>query len=180
MIILGTIYNFISSLDRKELRFWGGVYVGTVALCVIIIFVRHFMVLQEMKTKISMLNKSRNSVQEILTKFQLVEQQKSKVVEALGKDKKFNIQIFFKDLGEKLPVTKLVVPKLVRKKVASGYIEESLPLEFSQIDTKQLCEILQAFENEPLIYIAFVDITRMSHARKFNASMSIATLTAEE
>jgi hypothetical protein len=180
MMIFDPIRNFISGLDRKEFNRFGGAYIALSVLVVAIIFVRHVMVVQEIKSKIVMLNKSRSAVQEILTKFQLVEQQKSKVVEALGKDKKFNIQIYFKDLGTKLPVTRSVAPKFARKKVASGYAEESLALEFSQIDTKQLCELLQEFEQEPLVYIAFVDITRVSHARKFNVSMSIATLTAEQ
>ncbi len=180
MIIFDPIRDFIRNLDRRELLRWGGAYVSLSVLIVVIILVRHVVLLKEMKSKIVLLNKSRATVQEILTKFQVVEQQKNKVVEALNRDKKFNIQIFFKTLGTKLPVASQVVPKFARKKLANGYIEESLGLDFSQIDTKQLCELLQDIENESLVYVIFVDITRVSHARKFNVSMSIATLTAEE
>lgn len=180
MIILDQIHNFIRNLDRREVVRWGSAYIALVVFIVVIIVVRHVMVLKDIKTKMVLLNKSRTAVQEILTKFQSVEQQKNKVVEALNRDKKFNIQIFFKELGTKLPAARSVVPKFARKKLANGYMEESLTLDFSQIDTKQLCELLQDIENESLVYVIFVDIVRASHARKFNVSMSIATLTAEE
>ena len=180
MIIFDPIRDFIRNLDRRELLRWGGAYITLSIFVVIVILVRHVILLKDIKAKIVLLNKSRTGVQEILTKFQVVDQQKNKVVEALNRDKKFKIQIFFQTLGTKLPAARSVVPKFLRTKLASGYWQESLGLDFSQIDTKELCELLQDIENEPLVYVIFVDITRVSHAKKFNVSMSIATLTAEE
>ena len=180
MMILDQVRDFIRGFDRQEFIRWASAYVLFFVILVGAVIVYHVTAVNDIRTRTQALNKARSKVQDVLTQYQQVDVQKNKVVAALNQDKKFNIQIFFKDLGVKLPAAKSVVPKFARKKLGNGYEEESLTLDFVQIDTQQLCELLQNIESEPLVYVTYVDITRVSHAARFNASMLIATLTAEE
>lgn len=179
MIILDSICDFVRNLDRKEFTRLASFYVIFCVVVVVVIFVFHIMAMQDMMKKMKQLNKSRSVAQEILTKFQSVKMQKDKVDQDLKNNKSFHIQTFFKEMGTRIPAAKLVTPKFSSEKLANGYIQESLALNFLQIDTKQLCEILQDIEGQSLVYVKDVDISKVSQAKKINVNMSIATLRAE-
>lgn len=182
MMVFDLIRDFVASFDRRELRLWGAVYVGVCGFIVLGIIVWHIFTLKDIKTKIITLNKSRTTVQEILTQYQAVEEQKNKVAEDLKANEGFRIQKFFQDMQAKYPAAHQATSEFSFQKLPNGYTEESLALSFSNIDTQQLCEILQDIEQQPLVYITLdgIDISKISHAKKINVKMSIATLRAEE
>ena len=176
MMILDSFRDFIRGLDKKEFRLYTIIYVGICVLFVSGIIVRHIYLVQDAKEKIQQLNNARKQVQEILTQFKGVEQQRAQVDALLKKDKNFYIQKFFQSSAQKLNVFKHATDKIAKQKLENGYIEENLSINLTQITTKQLCELLQDIENEPRVYIKFVDITKMNTTKKINVSMSIATL----
>lgn len=180
MMILDTLKERIASFERKEIFRFCLVYLGICVVAVIAILVRHIYTLQEIQAKMSSLNKSRASVQTILTKYQIVQQQKNKVEAALKQNKTFNIQKFYQDLASKYGVAAQSSVRFNRQKLPNGYFEESLQITLNQIDTKTMCEFLLDIEQEPIVYTIGVDISKMSNAKKINLTMSIATLRAEE
>jgi hypothetical protein len=180
MIFFDSIRDFIRNLSPKEITKWGSIYVGICIMGMIIIMIRHSMINSEWDQKITQLNKARSNVQQIFTKFNIVQQQKNKVDEALKQNKTFNIQKYFKDLLTQQNLTDQVTSKFSYEKLPNGYTQESLAVNCSQISTQQLCELIVAIENQPLMFIISVDITHLIHARKINVSMTIATLRAEE
>jgi len=179
-MILDSIKERIASFERKEIFRFCLIYLAVCVIVVIGILVRHVYILQGLQTKMSALNKSRSSVQAILTKYQVVQQQKNKVEAALKQNKTFNIQKFYQDLAQKYGVTAQSSVRFNRQKLPNGYFEESLQITINQIDSKMMCEIMLDIEQEPIVYTIGVDITKISNAKKINLTMSIATLRAEE
>ena len=180
MIFFDSIRDFIRNLSRQETIKWGSVYVGICIVGMIIIIIRHNMINSEWNQKMIQLNKARSNMQQIFTKFNIVQQQKNKVDEDLKKNKTFNIQKYFKDLLNHQDLTDQVTSKFAYEKLPNGYMQESLAINCSQISTQQLCELIVAIENQPLMFIISVDITHMINAKKINVSMIIGTLRAEE
>ena len=180
MMIFDTVRDFIQNLNRKEMIRWGSLYVGICVALMIGLMVRHVWVGNETYNKMVQLNKSRATIQQIFTKFQIVQQQKNKIDEALKKDKNFNIQKFVQELIVQKNMASQVSSRFAHEKLPNGYTQESLTLTCTQITTQQLCELILAIEQQTLMYITFVDITHMIHAKKINVSMMVATLRAEE
>lgn len=180
MMLFDPIRDFVRNLDRKEFTFWGSVYCGATALCIVIIIVRHVMVSGDIAQRTIQLNKSRTALQEIFTKYQVVAQQKNKVDVALKNNKSFNIQQFLQNLIVKYNLSSQVTSRFAQEKLPNGYFQESVVMSCTQITTEQLCELIVSIEQETLAYITFVDITRMAQAKKINVNISIATLRAEK
>ncbi|OGB86505.1 hypothetical protein A3J41_01285 [candidate division TM6 bacterium RIFCSPHIGHO2_12_FULL_38_8] len=180
MIFFDSIRDFIRNLSRQEMIKWGSLYVGICVIGMIIIIVRHNMQSNEWYTKIKQLNKARSTVQQVFTKFNIVQQQKNKVDEALKANKNFNIQKYFQDLLAQQNLSAQTTAKFSYEKLPNGYTQESLLLNISQISTQQLCQLIAAIENQPLVYITTVDIAHMIQAKKINVTMTAATLRAEE
>ena len=180
MIFFDSIRNFIRNLDRKEMLRYGSLYVGICLVGVIFIMVRHQMNSNEWYQKLKQLNKVRGQIQQVFTKFNTVQQQKNKIDEALKQNKNFNIQQYFQTLLIQQHLTSQTTSKFSYEKLPNGYIQESLAVNCTQISTQQLCELIVAIENQPLMYIISVDITHMAQAKKINVSLIIGTLRAEE
>lgn len=178
-MIIDSVRNFIRGLDRKEFALYAGAYVGFFVLVIIGIIVRHAYLVQDATEKIKQVNNTRKSVQKILTDFTSVEEQRSKVEALLKKDKSFRIQKFFQEVAHKATVFAHAKEKFSKQSMERGYAEESLHVHLTQITMKQLCTLVQDVENEPRVYIKFVDITKRDATKKINTEMVIATLVAE-
>ncbi len=180
MITFDSIRDFIRNLDRKEMMKWSALYLGICMSMIIMIIIRHVMISNELYQKTLLLNKSRSHIQQILTKFQVVQEQKNKIDDLLNKNKTFNIQKFLQELIMHQNLTSQITKQFSHEKLPNGYIQESMAISCTQITTQQLCQFIQAIEQQPMTYITFVDITNMPQTKKINVSMTIATLQAEQ
>lgn len=178
-MLIDTIRNFIRGLDKKEFFLYSAAYVGTCIIIIVGILARHVYLVQDGTEKIKQINNTRKNIQKILTDFSTVEEQRSKVEAMLKKDKNFRIQKFFQDTATKAAVFAHAKEKFAKQNLEQGYAEESLHINLAQVTMKQLCTLLQDIENEPRVYIKFVDITKKDATKKINVEMMIATLVAE-
>lgn len=180
MKFLNTVQERLASFEKREIVRFGFIYLAICVMIVAGIIGYYVYSLQEFKNKITLLNKSRNSVQSIFTQYQVVKQQKNKVDEALKQNSNFNIVRFFQDFTQKKNLTGQTTTKVSRQKLPNGYLEESLQVTITQIDTKTICEILHEIQQESIVYVVSIDITKQNFAKKINLSMTIATLREEE
>lgn len=180
MKILAIFQERLAAFEKKEIVRFGLIYLMVCIILVIAIIGYYVYAQQEMKSKMILLNKSRSAVQSVFTQYQVVKQQKNKVDEALKQNTKFNIIKFFQDIAQKKNLTNQITTKLGTLKLPNGYLEESLQITVTQIDTKTMCELLLEIQEEQIVYIVSVDITKQNFAKKINLSMTIATLRAEE
>jgi hypothetical protein len=178
MRFLDNVHDFIRNLSRTEIIRYSALYVSICLMAMIAIFARHIMTLNEFTAKTTQLNKSRGNVQQIFTKYQVIQQQKNKIQELLKKNKNFYIQKYFQDLLTQQHLSTQVTSRFTSEKLPNEYIQESLVITIHAITTQQLCELLLALEQQPLVYVTFVDIT--PQAKKINVSMTLATMRAEE
>jgi predicted PurR-regulated permease PerM len=178
--ILELLEQRLAAFEKKELYRFGLIYLAICVVLAIGIVGYYIYTIQEIKSKITLLNKTRGSVQSILTQYQVVKRQKNKVDKALKQNKTFNIQKFFEGLLQKYNITGASTTKFSSQKLPNGYIEHAMQVIINQIDTKIMSEILLDIENEPIVYINSVDITKQNFAKKINLAMSVATLRAEE
>ncbi len=180
MIFLDALRNFIRNLNRQEMIRYSLLYVTICLAGIIFIIVRHHIISNEWYQKLTQLNKARSEIQQIFTKFNIVQQQKNKIDDALKQNKTFNIQKYFQDLITQHDLSSQVTSKFSYEKLPNGYMQESLAVNCIQISTKQLCELIVAIENQPLMYIISIDITHLAQAKKINVNLIIGTLRAEE
>ncbi|MBI2344509.1 hypothetical protein HYV10_00355 [Candidatus Dependentiae bacterium] len=180
MKFLNILQERLASFEKKEIVRFGFIYLAVCVVTVAGIIGYYVYSLQEMKGKIALLNKSRNSIQTIFTQYQVVKQQKNKVDEALKQNSKFNIVRFFQDIIQKKSLTNQTTTKVSRQQLPNGYLEENLQIVINQIDTKIMCEILYEIQQESIVYIVSIDVTKPNFVKKINLSMAIATLRAEE
>ncbi len=64
---------------------------------------------------------------------------------------------------------------LVSQVWPNGYTEESVQINISLVTMKQLCELLQALQTTPRVFVKNLDIVKASE-KKININMSVATL----
>ena len=177
------VYNFLEYFRTLPYRSMWRYIAGYMVFCVLILAgaVGYYLyMVQDHKTKMSQLNKARAQVQNILTKYQFVQEQKNSVAATLKQNKSFNIQKYFQELLVKNGLADTAKVTFKRQKLSNGYVEESLQVTCSNITTKQLCQLLFALEQERLVYVGSVDITHVVGAKKISVMMTIATLRAEE
>lgn len=179
MTFLKNIRERMVNFERKDLFRACLIYLGICVAIVVAIIVRHIYMQQSLMNQVKQLNKARANVQEILSKYQLVQQQKNKVSQALQQNKNFNIQQFSQNVVQKHGA---IAGKSSYKhqQLSNGYSQESLVIPLQNIDTKTLCEILSDIEQEGLVYTSSVDITKSGVLKKINASVAIATLKPAE
>lgn len=175
MMVFDSLKDFIHSLDKKEFKRYISLYIGVCLLLIVAILVRHVYLLQEYEKNMLQLNNIRREVQKVFTKFQQVEHQKNKI-DALLKKEKFYIQKYFQDVLQKVGLYQKTSEKLTKQKLENGYTEESLQVNLAGLNTKDLCELLQAIEQEQRVYVKHIEITPVLSSRIINVTMSIATL----
>lgn len=176
MMWLTKIRTFISELDQSEFRRFMMIYVGVFLACAGGLIFFYFS--QEVGTQeqIKRLNKARKQVQKVLTDYQKVAQQKASVAQILAEDKNFYLQQFTQSALQAVEIESSVVGKVSSKSLRNGYTEESVSVQLSNINTQELCKLLQNIEQASRVYVKKVTINRDVGATAINVNMEIATL----
>jgi len=178
MKILELLQERLASFEKKELYRFSMIYLAVCVVTGIAIVGYYIYNIQEIKGNITLLNETRGSVQSILTQYQVVKRQKNKVDEALKQNKNFNILKFFDELLQKYHVA--ASHKFTTQKLPNGYQEDMIQMNITNIDTKTMCELLSDIEQQSILYVNSVDISKQNFAKKINLTLSIATLRPEE
>ena len=176
MASLESVKDYIQGLNHKEVLRILCVYVVAFMLLVGFFLYRHFDGLAEVEQKTKLLNKARQDVQIILTEYDHIKNKKKEVDQLLTEDKNFYLLKFYQDTITELKIESQASPSLVSGAGPTGYTEESLQVNLTQITMKQLCEFLQALQAKPRISVKNLDIVKSNVEKKINANMSIATL----
>jgi hypothetical protein len=178
MKILELLQERLANFEKKELYRFSLIYLAICIFAGVGIVAYYIYSIQDIKSKIIVLNKTRGSVQSILTQYQVVKRQKNKVDEVLKQNKNFNILKFFDELLQKYHIA--AAHKFTTQKLPNGYQEDTIQMNMSNIDTKTMCELLSDIEQQSILYINSIDISKQNFAKKINLTLSVATLRPEE
>ena len=176
MFNLESLQDYIQGLNYKAFVRMIFIYIISFIGVVFLLLYRHHYAVVHAEQKIKSLNKSRQKIQEILTEYDHIKNKKNEVDILLAKDKNFYLQKYYQDAIKDLKIISQNAPQLVSAQGPSGYVEESLQINFAQISMKQLCEFLQALQLTPRVFVKNLDIMKANIDQKINVSLSLATL----
>ncbi len=176
MVTLESIKDYIQGLNQKEfVRILLVYFVGFMLLVGFLLY-RHVNIIRDAEQKIKLLNKARQEVQTVLTEYDMIKNKKNEVDILLAKDKNFYLVKYCQDTLSTLHITSSSPLNLISQIWPNGYTEESVQINLTQITMKQLCELLQALQATPRVFVKNLDILKGSVEKKINVNMSVATL----
>ncbi len=119
-----------------------------------------------------------------MTKDIQVKKQKAIVDEILNENKSFKLLGYFDEITNKLGIDKNVKEKSTSENTleiltAKGYKEVRVNATFTELNTRQLAELLDEFEKNERIYTKNLEITKSSKTPTIDVEIVIATLQPE-
>lgn len=184
MNILKSLQAHISKLDLKTFYIYCGAAAGATLLIIILMIFRFYSAVDTIKKEIDTVNEQREEIQKVLEQHLRVQKQRRAVDEMLKKDEDFKIGGYFRELiaGLGLENKKSVEQAPQQNQTADDkYIEISLSAEFSGMDMKEVCEILNKIDEKERIYTKELNIARSKKIpQKLDVGLVIATLQPQE
>jgi hypothetical protein len=180
MTFLEPIKLFFNKTDSKMFLYYIIGYVVTcVVLCCLIIFY-YYSSIHTLQRKIKNLNSAREEeVLTILTRAELVKQQRLMVEEILTKDADFKIAGYFLKLLTKLNIKDKEDPteNISTIDLEENYRKNELAAKFEGLTMQELTKLLQELEENPRIAIERLEITKSKKMPKtIEVSITISTL----
>lgn len=183
MKLFDPIKNFISTRDKKEFYYYlGGFLVGLLLVIIGITYYQSKRV-EYWKKRINITNEYREEIRKIITKDQHVHNQRNEVDKMLDETPDFKIDGYFTDLITKF---RLLEGHATQRSVTyadrgdSKYREVLLNAKFDTMNMRQLCELLDAIEQNKRIYTKELEIIKSKKIpNTIDVNLTIATLQAK-
>lgn len=185
MNFLKPIELWITSLSKKEFQRYAIAYFLSVMAIVVLLVFWQSSKTQAIKNKIRQTNTLRVKAREILTEDQAVQNQKKLVDSTLKERKNFKLQHFFGVIVKQLQLQNNLkksdpfVSNLEQLR-SSGYSEVRVEASLVNLNTKQLAELLEEIEKNPIIYVKYLEITKSGKAPAIDVLITIATLQLDK
>lgn len=178
MELLDKINGFIENLEIKTFYKYLAIIISCIVLLAGIIVFRYYRNITALQSKLVEINEERAKVQEILTKLQSVKEQRAEVDRMLDEKEQFYIKDYFLKLTTQLGIKNM---KTDRQRVTpltgdERYSESELNIEFTQMDMKQLTELLQELSKNKRIYTKEIEIAKSPKQPKIEVKLTIGTL----
>lgn len=182
MKIVDKIFDFIRSLDEKQFLKYTYITIGSIVLVTGLITYRHFSKIDSLKKELNKINIARQEAQIILTKDVEVKRQKAIVDEILEEGKTFYILDYFNSVINQLGLNAniKVAPEPTTSELetlrAQGYLEVRLPIKLTDLNMKQLVDLIEEFEKNERIYTKSLEIIKSPKTPTIDVEIVIATL----
>jgi hypothetical protein len=182
MKIFALIRHFISSKDKKE--FYIYLFSLLVGLLVIIFGIMYYQTnrVAYWKKRINNINELREEVRKVISKDEQVLGQRAEVNKMLQENPDFKIDGYFTDLIAKLNLInhKTVTSVSYADRGDPEYREVLLNAKFDTMNMRQLCELLDAIEQNKRIYTKELEIIKSKkQPNTIEVNITIATLQAK-
>lgn len=179
MNIVTQIRDFLDNLDSKDFFKYIGITCAVILLFVSIIIYRFYSNVNYYKKQMQALNMQREEIGELLEKAALIKEQKQEVNAILEADPNFKIEGYFIKVLDQLNLSSKQVSTTVatQERGDKNYNESTLTAKFTDINMKELCELLNVFEQNKRIYTKFLEIQKSRKSpRTLEVQLTIATL----
>ena len=179
MEFLKKIITYIQQLSQKNFYTYGGIYIGGIAVLSLLLIIRYYSSAQYWVEKSNDINGQRDRVQQLLSDAQQVQKQKAEVNKMIEQDEDFNIlaylQVTITQRG--LANNLLIIHPVGRTDREDNYIQEEVKAQLSDLNMKQLAELLQDIEQNKRIYSKELEIVKSKkRPNTIEISITIATL----
>lgn len=179
MEFLHTIQQKIDELDSQTFRTYA-IVAGVIfcALAGLIIF-RNYRGIQSRKLKLNYNNEQREELNSILTRYELVKQQKAAVDAVLKKDPDFKIKEYVDTVLQQQNLTsnQSQQAELAQEELENGYTEIKLYLRLAGLNMQAIVQLLDALEKNNRIYTKDLEIyTTSNSSSTVSLNLLLATL----
>lgn len=180
MAILERVRDFIASLESNEFNRNATLLIACNMLLIVGMSWYYHSKTSALQLSLREVYRKENEAKNLLERFKEVKKQSEEVNALLEKEKNFKIKNFFDDTVKKLNLSQFQKgeSKISEETVLNKrYTEVTMQVQFQGINTKQLCDLLQAIEQKSRIYTKELAVTKMKGA-SLAIALTIATLTA--
>lgn len=178
MKAIENIQHFINNLEEKTFYLYlMGVFAVLFGIMGMIIF-HYYSNINSLQERIDTINEQRIKVKRLLAINAQVKKHRAEVDTILASEEGFKISGYFKDLLARLGLSnKYVVHYTSTVKHENKYEEHTYKVQLTDMNMKQLCELLNALDQKKRIYTKELEITKTKQARKsLDVTLTIATL----
>lgn len=181
MTLLEKTRGLISSFDSNEFYRNAAIFIGINVFLMLGIMWFYYSRTTSLQGSLKEIYKKEYEANGLLDRLKEVKKRSEAVNTLLEQDKTFKIKNFFDDTIKKLNLStnqrgeaKVSEETVLKKR----YTEVTIQAQLQRINTKQLCELLQAIEQKARIYTKELTIVKMKGAT-LAVTLTIATLTAQ-
>lgn len=179
MKFIEQIHAYLDTLDTKDFYKYVGILISIIALIILFIIYRFYSNVSYYRKQIQYINSQREEVQDLLAKAALIKQQKQAVNAMLEADPNFKIAGYFKDLLAHLNLTNKQISNTVttQERGEQNYNESILSAKFSDMNMRDVTELLNALEQKKRVYTKELEIQKSRNKpRTLEVQLTIATL----
>lgn len=177
--MLDQVRTFIITQEKTLRFYYFAGFIGAFAIIMFGFMYYFYSSVHGLEQRISRINRQREETRTILQKHALVKQQQAEVDAILAKDSSFRIKEYFTSVINELGLmNNATKPAEVTEPqdLTPNYAEIKLDASFSDINMKQLVELLYKIEQNERIYTKELVITKAQKGRSLDVTLVIATL----
>lgn len=178
MKIIERVRDFINNLDEKNFYKYLGISLGVVVMLCAFMIYRYYSNVDSLLLRINNINEQRERAQLILKQAQRVNKQRADVDAMIAKDEGFKIGGYFNEVLMKLRLTdKRVLEETAVIQHEGKYQESVLKAKLTDMNMKELCELLNELDQNKRIYTKELEIISVKKARpSLDINLTIAAL----
>ncbi len=173
------IQAFLDRLDEKRFYQLLLIFLSFIALAMLGTMFYHYRNVRKLKQQINTVNETREEVRVILDKAQHVKKERKEIAAILAQDPNFKIAGYFQEILTKLGLTnKKASKEEVTTPAQEGQYQESvLNVRFSEMNMKELTQLLQEIEQNQRVFPKELEITASKKTpNSIDVNLTIATL----
>lgn len=176
MVLLDRIRERLEKLDEKEFFKYGAIFIGIICALAGAIIVRYYFKTSSLNKQMKRVNGLREDVKQILDRYERVKKQREEVDALLDKDEDFILEEYIERLRAKLHLTYTIESRTTAPR-DEIYQEIAINAKFTNMNMRELTELLQEIEKTKLVYTKDLDILKSkSRPGTLDVSITIATL----
>ena len=179
MVVIEKIQRFIDDLEDKNFYLYLGLTLGVLLILVSGIIFYYYSARGGLQDRIEMIHEQRTKAKNILSTYEQVKKHKKEVDALMAENVDFKIMGYF---DEVLTMLDLGTKRTTREEIShvtheNKYDEHILKAKLTDMNMKELCELLNVLEHNKRIYTKELEIIKSKHAKKaIDVTLTIATL----
>lgn len=177
MLIISRIRDYIIGLDNRRYKIFLLSFLASVALISFYLVYRRNNIYTELRSKLESINKQRKRAKNILQQSKDLQKQREEVDVLLSQDKDFRLLDYFNKFTRELYLTPSVPASVsAPKDLGLSYNEVELSASFSNLNTKQLIDLLEVIDKNRRVYIKELIIDKSQKSQMLDIKLIIGTL----
>jgi hypothetical protein len=178
MNIFERIKHFIDNLEQRTFYLYvGGSLLGLLVIIGIILY-SYYSALANLEERMLTINEQRLNVKRMLAVYERVKKHKTEVDALMAQEPNFKIISYFDGVLIKLGLAdKKTIQTPSHIEHEGAYSETILKVQLTDMDMKQLCEVLNELEHNKRIFTKELEIIKSKKKKKvLDVALTIATL----